>query len=48
MPKRVEDVRLRIECVREGVSSGAEGESSGDGGCCGVCENGLRGLGRMI
>lgn len=43
-------MRLRIECVREGVSSGAEAESSGDGGCCGGCEDwkGRRGLGRMI
>jgi hypothetical protein len=32
MPRRVEDVRLRIECVREGVSSWPSGPRSGLGG----------------
>jgi hypothetical protein len=31
----VEDVRFRMECVREGVSLGEAGERSGDGGCWG-------------
>jgi hypothetical protein len=33
MPSRVDEVRFRIECVREGVSSGFEGESRGEEGC---------------
>jgi hypothetical protein len=32
MPPRVEEVRLRIECVREGVSSKSAGVRSGEGG----------------
>ena len=49
MPRSVEEVRLRIECVREGVSSGEEGERRGDGGW-GAREDwkGRRGLGRTI
>jgi hypothetical protein len=48
MPPRVEDVRFRMECVREGVSSKCAGVRRGEGGCWGieVCSKGLRGLGR--
>jgi hypothetical protein len=38
MPRRVEDVRFRMECVREGVSSGCEGARRGDGGWLGAAE----------
>jgi hypothetical protein len=47
MPPRVEDVRLRMEWVREGVSSVCTGDRSGMD-CWGDVEelsNGLRGLG---
>jgi hypothetical protein len=39
-----------MECVREGVSSGCEGERRGDGGWFGAEEwlKGLRGEGRRI
>jgi len=36
IPKSVEDVRLRIECVRLGVSSRCAEGSSGLGGWCGT------------
>lgn len=33
MPSRVEDVRFKMDCVREGVSSGEEGARSSGCGC---------------
>lgn len=50
MPRRVEEVRLRKECAREGVSEDAAsaGPKRGDGGSFEgeLCSNGLRGIGR--
>jgi hypothetical protein len=50
MPSRVEEVRLRIEPVREGPSSTDSGPRSGLGGCSGakLWSKGLRGVGRWI
>ncbi len=50
MPRRVDEVRFRIECVREGVSSGRAGERSGEGSefCVDPDSKGRRGLGRWI
>jgi len=36
MPSRVLEVRFKMECVRDGVSSTCPGESRGEGGDCGV------------
>ena len=50
MPSRVEEVRLRMEPVREGPSSAVSGLSSGLGGCSmmELWPKGLRGVGRWI
>ena len=51
MPRRVEEVRFRIEWVRDGVSSGRAAVRRGEGGwtCAGgEVWKGRRGLGRMM
>lgn len=50
MPRSVNEVRFKIECVREGVSFNREGERRGEGGWFGIKElsKALRGLGRKI